>query len=178
MGKRVPGERDLALPVHCWGSWTCHSPSLGPFRPVRDKLPPPLKFPRRHLLALFPTCFSGNGQGFLALNLEDTGHKFAIVDGHPYPRWGWTCSVSSSGSRAQPTYDMRMRPYMLPAAFAFAMQLGEAWVADCPLGPLQASHPHSGLPSHLGNSITLVHPEPLCTQLYVALRKGPEERVT
>lgn len=71
-----------------------------------------------------------------------------------------------------------MLPACVTTAFAFAMKLSEAWVSDCSLGPLQASHPHSGLPSHLGNSITSVHPEPLCTQLSVALWKGPEERVT
>lgn len=63
---------------------------------------------------------------------------------------------------------------------AFAVQFGRAWapeVADCLLGPLQASQPHSEFPSHAANSTTsVVRPELLCTQLWVALREGPEER--
>lgn len=65
--------------------------------------------------------------------------------------------------------------------FALAVHLGRAWaskVVDCLLSPLQASHLRSEFSSNLGNSTTSVHPEPLCTQLCVVLKKVPKERAT
>lgn len=65
--------------------------------------------------------------------------------------------------------------------FAFAMPHGRGWASegtDRPLGSLGASHSQLEFPSHLNNCTTLVHPELLCAQLWVAFKKGPEERVT
>lgn len=45
---------------------------------MKEKLPRPLKFPGRCLLTQFPIYF-------LAWNLEDADHRFAISDGRPYP---------------------------------------------------------------------------------------------
>ena len=54
---------------------------------MKEKLPRPLKFPRRCLLTQFPIYF-------LAWNLEGADHRFAVSDGHPYPtRVGLTVSA-------------------------------------------------------------------------------------